>query len=265
MKRTAFTLTELIVVISIIALLMAIFAPVLQSSRQQSKAILCGSNIKQLTVGLLIYGTENQTLPYGIDNSSRPPPPENYTGFSYDRQGWWWFNLIEGFYKNSDKESAIQCPSKLLTNPMFKDNVLCGNYGVNSSICKSYRNSIKKKEFVGTPLRTTEIPKPAETFLIVDSGYTMISWWNALDTPPFPFDITNIEDTAYVPGMKINNNNNRKLWLGQEEDALYGRHPNKTVNIGFVDGHTSHTKADDLFVEKTGNDYKNKIPLWVPK
>jgi hypothetical protein len=35
--------------------------------------------------------------------------------------------------------------------------------------------------------------------------------------------------------------------------------------VGFADGHISRIKVDDLFVEKTADDYKNKIPLWVPK
>jgi len=54
------------------------------------------------------------------------------------------------------------------------------------------------------------------------------------------------------------------MGVGQQ-DAIYGRHPNKTVNVGFADGHVSRTKANDLFVEKTNDGYTNKSPLWVPK
>jgi prepilin-type N-terminal cleavage/methylation domain-containing protein len=66
MKRPAFTLVELLVVIATIAMLMAILLPVLRRSRQQAEAAICGSNIKQLLYGLLSYETENQTLPYGF-------------------------------------------------------------------------------------------------------------------------------------------------------------------------------------------------------
>jgi prepilin-type processing-associated H-X9-DG protein/prepilin-type N-terminal cleavage/methylation domain-containing protein len=266
MKRTSFTLTELLVVISIMAILMAIIVPVLRNSRQQAKAVLCGSNIKQLTIGLFTYENQNLTLPFSLDNTPNTPPPGGYPGYGqYDRKGWWWFNFIEGFYKKSDmKITVVQCPSKWLTNPGLKNNILCGNYGVNRSICKSFddRQSYRE-EFVGKPLSTNDIPKPAETLLIVDSGYAMISWWHAADEPPVVLGNTIIEDTAYVPGLKINKD--RNLLPGQEQDAIYGRHPNKTVNVGFVDGHISRTKADDLLVEKTGDGYKNKSPLWVPK
>jgi len=265
MKRFSFTLTELLVVISIIALLIAIFIPVLRSSRQQAKAVLCNSNIKQLTIGLFMYENQNQTLPFGFDDTPMDPPPGDYAGFKYDRIGWWWFNFIGGFYKKSDaKKTVAQCPSKWLTDPKFNNDILCGNYGVNRSICKSFddRQSYRE-EFVGTPLRTTDIPKPAKTLLIVDSGYAIITWWHAADEPPVFLGNTPIEDAAYIPGLKINKN--RNLWPGQEQDAIYSRHPNRTVNVGFVDGHVSRTKADDLFVEKTSDGYTNKSPLWVPK
>jgi len=266
MKRLSFTLVELLVVTATIALLIAISLSSLQNSRQEAKAILCSSNVKQLTFGLLLYETENHTLPYGFDNTPNEPPPGGYSGFiEYDRTGWWWFNFIEGFYKEPDnKRTVVQCPSKWISNPKLQNNILCGNYGVNRSICKSFDDIQPfREEFVGTPLSTNEIPRPSETLLIVDSGYAIINWWHVADDPPVSLGNTIIEDTAYMPGLWINKE--RDLWPGQEEDAIYGRHPNKTVNVGFFDGHVSRIKAGDLFVEKTGDDYKNESPLWVPK
>ena len=267
MRRFSFTLTELLVVIATFVLLIAILLPSLRSSRQQAEAAVCSSNIKQLLLGLFSYETENQILPYGFDNTPEWPPPGGYAGGSaYDRRGWWWFNFIEGFYKKSDsKMTVVNCPSKRLTKPDLKNNILCSNYGVNRSICKSSDDiQSHRKEFIGTPLCSSNIPRSSETLLLVDSGYTLISWWHATDKPPVVLGNTIIEDTSYIPGLWINKD--RNLWSGQEKDAIYGRHPNKTVNVGFVDGHVSRTKADDLFVENTtGDDYRNKSPLWVPK
>lgn len=266
MRRPCFTLIELLVVITIIALLMAILFPVLRSSRQQTKAVLCGSNIKQLLFGLFSYETENQTLPYAFDKQPHQnSPPGGYAGHAqYDRRGWWWFNFIEGFYKKSDrKKTAVQCPAKRLRNPEFKDNILCGNYGANHSICKSSRDRPSHAEFIGKPLRSSNIARSSETLLIVDSGYAIISWWHATDIPPVTLDNTVIEDTAYIPGLWINKE--KDLWPDQEQDAIQGRHPNKTVNVGFADGHVSRGKANDLFVEKISNEYKNCSPLWLPK
>jgi prepilin-type processing-associated H-X9-DG protein len=266
MKRRGFTLVELLVIIATIALLIAVLLPALRSSREQAKAVLCGSNIKQLRFGLLSYETENQTFPYGFDDTLMRPPPGGYPGYiQYDRTGWWWFNFIKGFYRKSDSDkTVVRCPSKRLSNLILENDILCGNYGVNRSICKSSDDiQSRREEFVGVPLYGSGMPHPCQTLLIVDSGYSLISWWHAADRPPVVLGSTIIEDTAYIPGLKINAE--RNLWPGQEQDAIYGRHPNKTVNVGFVDGHVSRVKADYLFVEKIGDDYKNKSPLWVPK
>lgn len=264
MKRSCFTLIELIMVIATIALLMAILAPALRNSGQQAKTILCSSNIRQLVLGLMMYENENETLPYGFHNTFTPPPG-GYPGYAqYDRKGWWWFNCIEGFFSKADgKKTVLRCPSKHLRNPKLKNNILCGNYGVNRSVCKNPDDTQSyREEFVGTPLRTTDILHPSQTLLIVDSGYSMITWWHATDTPPITLGET-IEDTAYIPGLKINKD--KDLWLGQEWDAINGRHPNKTVNVGFTDGHVNTKKADELFVEKTSDGYKKRSPLWSPK
>jgi prepilin-type processing-associated H-X9-DG protein len=263
MRQIGFTLIELLVVSATIVLIVAILLPSLQNSREHAKAIQCSSNIRQLALGLVMYETENKTFPYGFNHPLPGPPPGGYAGGSaYDRRGWWWFNFIEGFYKKSDsKRTVVQCPSKRLSNPKLKNNILCGNYGVNRSLCKSSDDiQSRREEFVGTPLRSSDIPSPSRTLLIVDSGYSIITWWHATDVPPVALGNTIIEDTAYIPGIWINKN--RDLWPGQEQDAINGRHPNKTVNVGFVDSHVEKRKAESLFVEKTADGYKNKSSLW---
>ena len=73
-----------------------------------------------------------------------------------------------------------------------------------------------------------------------------------------------IEDSSYVPGLTINKERTN-LWFGQEKDAIEGRHPGKTVNVGFADGHVSQKQADQLLVEETEGSYKNRTPLWRPR
>jgi prepilin-type N-terminal cleavage/methylation domain-containing protein/prepilin-type processing-associated H-X9-DG protein len=58
-KQKAFTLIELLVVISIIALLVAILLPALKNAREQTKRIVCLSNLRQLTLAWIMYAESN--------------------------------------------------------------------------------------------------------------------------------------------------------------------------------------------------------------
>jgi prepilin-type N-terminal cleavage/methylation domain-containing protein/prepilin-type processing-associated H-X9-DG protein len=61
-KQTSagFTLIELLVVIAIISVLMSIMLPALGSARRSGQATACASNIRQLSVGLLMYGQDHR-------------------------------------------------------------------------------------------------------------------------------------------------------------------------------------------------------------
>ncbi len=58
-KTKAFTLIELLIVISIIALLTAILMPALGAARSGSRALACKSNLRQLVIANIGYTTEN--------------------------------------------------------------------------------------------------------------------------------------------------------------------------------------------------------------
>ncbi len=262
MKREGFTLIELLVVIAVIALMIGVLLPALRILRLQAQALLCSSNINQLVLSLTMYEDDNGTFPHALDTLSEAPPGGFPGNFMYDRMGWWWFNhIIDYSRKDTGKDTSIWCPSRKINEMMLKDNVLCGNYGVNLSILKSTSGRTNRPEFAGTPFSNGNIQRHSETLLIVDSGYSMISWWHVTDVPPEPLS-NFIEDTAYAPGLKINNE--KTLLPGQEWDAINGRHPNRKVNAGFADGHVERKKADDLFVEKSETGYKNRYPLWRP-
>jgi prepilin-type N-terminal cleavage/methylation domain-containing protein len=58
-KRTGFTLVELLVVISIIAVLLAVLMPALNRARGQARLIVCKSNTKQWGLMLNLYANAN--------------------------------------------------------------------------------------------------------------------------------------------------------------------------------------------------------------
>ncbi|MBL7153091.1 MAG: type II secretion system protein [Phycisphaerae bacterium] len=71
--RKAFTLVELLVVISIIALLMAILVPVLGRARERGRRVVCMGNIRQFIVGIQVYaGDYAEYLPSGLSDFTDP-------------------------------------------------------------------------------------------------------------------------------------------------------------------------------------------------
>ncbi|MGH7970786.1 MAG: prepilin-type N-terminal cleavage/methylation domain-containing protein, partial [Limisphaerales bacterium] len=63
MKITyGFTLLELLIVISIIAILAALLLPALALAKRKAQAIQCLSNLKQLGLGMMIYLADNSDV-----------------------------------------------------------------------------------------------------------------------------------------------------------------------------------------------------------
>jgi prepilin-type processing-associated H-X9-DG protein/prepilin-type N-terminal cleavage/methylation domain-containing protein len=267
MRGMGFTLVELLIVIAVIAVLMSILVPISHTAREQTRAVVCGSNLKQLSLALITYAQVNETFPYGFDASTVGTviPPPRYPGNPmYDLPGWWWFTSLAGRLTDKpDPKTIFWCPSRNIQDMGPRVNILCGNYGVNRAICRDAPGMIRG-EFVGTPLALYQIRRPAETLLVTDSGYSLISWKGVTNASVRPFGNTRREGSFYVPGIsKINKE--RVILPSQQADAIDGRHPNRTVNVGFVDGHVSRLKADELLVEEIDGEYSNRCPLWQPE
>lgn len=58
-----FTLVELLVVISIIALLVAVLLPALGRAREASRRVICGNNVKQFVLAVHVYSNDEDNRP----------------------------------------------------------------------------------------------------------------------------------------------------------------------------------------------------------
>ncbi|MFA5293323.1 MAG: type II secretion system protein [Phycisphaerae bacterium] len=111
--NSGFTLVELLVVISIIALLLAVLMPALSKARKLSQGVICAANMRGVGTGMLCYITEFQYFPasylypsnadggYSIENQD-PSHPYGYIH-------WSWYLFYSG-----------KCDAKVFTCPSMK-------------------------------------------------------------------------------------------------------------------------------------------------
>ncbi len=104
-----FTLVELLVVISIIALLVAVLLPALSKARQAASTVQCLSNLRQIGYGVLGYANNHR--------GQLPPIDSLSSAFGAPRENWGAILIQEGLLaaaKQADgsfgKGSVFQCP-----------------------------------------------------------------------------------------------------------------------------------------------------------
>lgn len=116
-ERTKFTLIELLIVVSIIAILASLLLPALQSARKKASAILCLSNQKQYLSALTLYaGDSSEWMPIGYYDK------QSYTleNVTYEFVSTYNFLYHGGYLKNG--KSAV-CPEALrVSNGELKPN-----------------------------------------------------------------------------------------------------------------------------------------------
>ena len=163
-KRTGFTLIELLVVIAIIAILAAILFPVFARARAKALQTTCLSNMKQITLALLMYASDyNETLPF------------LYTaGGAWAGQPLWELNMAPyiPFRKDINSEPQLmRCPLDYSVFPQWgKDNGYIG--------CCSYAGNVAAMQPIGAGSAQGAYSKggrtlsgilaPADTVLLVE-------------------------------------------------------------------------------------------------
>ena len=97
-KSTAFTLVELLVVITIIGILISLLLPAVQAAREAARRMQCQNNLKQVGLALLNYETANGMFPPG------GLTPTYYWAYGHS----WWVRILPYVEQNNIFDSFDQ-------------------------------------------------------------------------------------------------------------------------------------------------------------
>ncbi|OHB44350.1 MAG: hypothetical protein A2Y13_09220 [Planctomycetes bacterium GWC2_45_44] len=279
-SKAGFTLVELLVVISIIAILLAVLMPSLSKAREQARTVVCRSNQKQIILGANLWAKDNDDwcpgthwdcprrltaelgFPEGMDN---PTSLEPYMGASVSKKG--------GVYV---------CPSATGI-PFFK---WAGNsialderehratYAINGWMASfaayytggtgespgsppnpsHYENGKIEYLFLRGETKLMNVRQPGRTLFFTDLAYG-IAYPGFFD--PIGLRLGNPVMHAWHGRInpKIGRTINPSLSRGIYANTGYGY-----ANIGFVDGSVSKQPNDFVNPWKQGD--KTKYPRW---
>ncbi len=160
-----FTLIELLIVIAIIAILVSILLPALNSARQKAKSVQCISHLGQVMKGSLMYADDHEgQIPIGTPSGS------SYLSFP---------QLYYSVYGRAYvKRSLLQCPSDPFPVTDFSLAHYSNTYGIYQPYAELGGSLTRRKEISGEYWYFVENK-------ISNSGYRMNRVKSASATPSY--------------------------------------------------------------------------------
>ncbi len=214
-RDRGFTLVELLVVIAIIGLLISLLLPAVQAARESGRRTECASNLRQNTLGVLLYHDTHQHLPpankvsVGSKQVTWFGEIDYATGIVDTTQG-----LIAPYIERN--KAIYHCPSwKGMLTLLYQGET--GGYGYNQNLgTVDFSNWPQPPRLVTRSLGY--FPSSHRTIVFSDAGRIQLPW-------------------SGDPVLKATEN----FYLQGPQDAFaapntHFRHAGPTANVSFLDG-----------------------------
>ncbi len=265
-----FTLVELLVVISIIALLLAVLMPSLQKAREVAKRIICSNHLKTFAMANAIYANQN--------NSSYVPV--RYVDSNSGGRAAWLANKafrklvdFDAYLKTEDLQvggsillydlpNAYLCPSDKISpykkNRLFRD----GAY-VLLSYAYNYTDwEISNWDSWGPAgyypkdagHKADRISQPSSKVAFIDS----VDWWCIWGAA----DYSAVEHTGKLGWDKLGQAKIQTYKDNGYHGPTMFRH-SEGANCGFYDGHIKYMKKQKIYVIEERQATPRKTGMWV--
>jgi len=172
MRRSAFTIVELLVVVAIIGVLLAITIPAVQSARESARRIVCSNNLHQIGLAVLQYNEQYGNLPCSstskIDQGIWTPGTNKYNLHS-------WASLILPFMQQANMTRMINYNASCVS----PENLIAASQRIEVYRCPSYGGN----DYSQDPLYTSISPTFAIRNYVAMGSTTVERIWAQPNDP----------------------------------------------------------------------------------
>lgn len=273
--RNGFTLVELLVVIAIITILAGLLLPALAKAQAQARSIFCLNNTRQQFSGVLMY-----TNDWGSHL-----PAVKVGGAKWTTMRGYYLLLREGYLPYSVVPPAIpsefpQWHSPVLACPAARNHRAWYDWtSLDSYETVRYRNRIgaaitsgpdgEYEQMMWMLKESSEIATRVVTNYTLNGGITSL-----YDISNLPFPSFDWGQWRAIPKKITETTNPSNTWAlgdagpGSAEIALHApafRHPNLSASFGYMDGHSSNHRANEIDAKAGTMPWSSSVNMLLDK